>query len=165
MRWLYKKKEKKAIKCWPISQPTSLKTPRLSSDLSSHVYPHISSKPESKVWDSDQVRIIRPKHISAVRIWYSVVFEKELESRENNMWGTPGGKVRLQATKTKLLSFLFKNKIFIKIPLNQQLKRNQVPEYLPWGLQKKNTSFSFWHLITELAHFNRIIFLLIQNYS
>lgn len=62
------------------------KTPQLSSDLCSHVDPHISSQPESKVWDSDQVRIIQPKHINTVRIWYSVVFKKELESRENNMW-------------------------------------------------------------------------------
>lgn len=84
MRWLYMKKGNKRNQM--LTNPTADLPQKNAPTILRPLDPHISSQPESKVWDSDQVRIIQPKHINTVRIWYSVVFEKELESRENNMW-------------------------------------------------------------------------------
>lgn len=41
---------------------------------SSYLFPH--TKPESNTWYQNQVWFIQPKHINAVRIWYSAVFKK-----------------------------------------------------------------------------------------
>lgn len=60
--------EHSVIKCWTISQSTAI----LIS-----FFPHISAKPESNAWYQNQVWFIQPKHINAVRIWYSAVFKNE----------------------------------------------------------------------------------------
>lgn len=60
--------EHSVIKCWIISQSTAI----LIS-----FFPHISAKPESNAWYQNQVWFIQPKHINAVRIWYSAVFKNE----------------------------------------------------------------------------------------
>lgn len=66
---------------------------------SSHICPNLRSNTRC---------IIQPKHINAVRIWYSAAFETGLESSGSNMALTAGRMGQGTKTKRHKNTFLFK---------------------------------------------------------